>query len=116
MPFEIFKTAMRVPISARFPEWVRQIRLEPLKVSQAWSQIDLFPDGEMSLRKLLWCLVGGAMSGIIGVLVFNYFVSREGIKNPGPEQIEGNNDRQKIAEENDERQNRRPQEHEENLP
>ena len=116
MPFEIFKTAMRVPISARFPEWVRQICLEPLKVFQAWSQIDLFPDGEMSLRKLLWCLVGGAMSGIIGVLVFNYFVSREGIKNPGPEQIEGNNDRQKIAEENDERQNRRPQEHEENLP
>ena len=57
----------------------------------------------------------GAMSGIIGVLVFNYFVSREGIRNPGPEQIEGNND-EKIAEENDERQNRRPQEHEENLP
>ena len=55
------------------------------------------------------------MSGIIGVLVFNYFVSREGIRNPGPEQIEGNND-EKIAEENDERQNRRPQEHEENLP
>ena len=63
------------------------------------------------------------MSGIIGVLVFNYFVSREGIRNPGPEQIEGNNeeiegnnDEQKIAEENDERQNRIPQEHEENLP
>ena len=116
MPFEIFKTARKVPISVRFPERVRQIRLEPLKVFQAWSQIDLFPDGEMSLRKLLWCLVGGAMSGIIGVLVFNYFVSREGIENPGPEQIEGNNDEQKIAEENDERQNRRPLEHEENLP
>lgn len=116
MPFEIFKTARKVPISARFPERVRQIRLEPLKVFQAWSQIDLFPDGEMSLRKLLWCLVGGAMSGIIGVMVFNYFVSREGIENPGPEQIEGNNDEQKIAEENDEIQNRRPQEHEENLP
>ena len=56
------------------------------------------------------------MSGIIGVLVFNYLVSREGIRNPGPEQIEGNNDEQKIAEENDERQNRRPLEHEENLP
>ena len=116
MPFEIFKTARKVPISARFPERVRQIRLEPLKVFQAWSQIDLFPDGEMSLRKLLWCLVGGAMSGIIGVMVFNYFVSREGIENPGPEQIEGNNDEQKIAEENDERHNRTPQEHEENLP
>ena len=116
MPFEIFKTARKVPISVRFPERVRQIRLEPLKVFQAWSQIDLFPDGEMSLRKLLWCLVGGAMSGIIGVMVFNYFVSREGIENPGPEQIEGNNDEQKIAEENDEIQNRRPQEHEENLP
>ena len=83
---------------------------------QAWSQTDLFPDGEMSLRKLLSCLVCGAMSGIIGVLVFNYFVSREGIRNPGPKKIEGKNDEQKIAEENDERQNRRPQEHEENLP
>ena len=56
------------------------------------------------------------MSGIIGLLVFNYFVKREGIRNPGPEQIEGNNHEQKIAEENDERQNRRPLEHEENLP
>ena len=83
---------------------------------QAWSQTDLFSDGEMSLRKLLSCLVCGAMSGIIGVLVFNYFVSREGIRNPGPEQIEGNNDEQKIVEENDERHNRTPEEHEENLP
>ena len=83
---------------------------------QACSRTDLFPDGEMSLRKLLSCLVCGAMSGIIGVLVFNYFVSREGIRNPGPEQIEGNNDEQKIAEENDERHNKTPQEHEENLP
>ena len=86
---------------------------DPLR---AWSRTDLFPDGEMSLRELISCLVCGAMSGIIGVLVFNYFVSREGIENPGPEQIEGNNDEQKIAEENDERHNRTPQEHEENLP
>ena len=64
---------------------------------QAWSQTDLFPDGEMSLRKFLSCLVCGAMSGIVGVLVFKYFVSREGVRNPGPEQIEGNNDEQKIV-------------------
>ena len=79
---------------------------------------------KMSLKKLLICLVCGAISGVIVAWLFLKFLESEGsqlrgghkeMKEVKDERDDRNNLAAKLPEENDDRPKKRAQEHEERL-
>ena len=79
---------------------------------------------KMSLKKLLICLVRGAISGVIVAWLLLKFLESEGsqlrgghkeMKEVKDERDDRNNPAAKLPEENDDRPEKRAQEHEERL-